>query len=186
MVFRLIKSKLKSNNKMENQTTSSKSIMLNYGLYLGLASILIQLIIYVSGMTYENPWWGSVISIVSYVVLIFMGTKSFRTNNHGLLSFGEGLKIGIGISLISAIIFVIYDQIFRNFIEPEYLVNVLEVTREKMLDQNISSEIIDSSLEITETMASPLISSGVAIISSLFLGFIISLFTTLILKKGEE
>lgn len=185
-VLRLIKSKLKSNNKMENQTTSSKSIMLNYGLYLGLASILIQLIKYVLGMTYEIVWWESVLGFVISIVFIFLGTKAFRSSNQGLLSFGEGLKVGIGIALISAIIIVIYQQIFMNFIEPDYMANMMEVTRQTYVEQNMTSEQIEAAMEMSEGFSSPLITSGFALIGALFVGFIISLFTTLILKKGEE
>jgi len=185
-VLRLIKSKLKSNNKMENQTTSSKSIMLNYGLYLGLASILIRLIKYVLGMTYEIVWWESVLGFVASIALIFMGTKAYRTSNQGLLSFGEGLKVGIGIALISGIILVIYEQIFMNFIEPDYMANMMEVTRQTYVEQNLTSEQIEAAMEMSEGFSSPLITSGLALIGALFVGFIISLFTTLILKKGEE
>ena len=185
-VLRLIKSKLKSNNKMENQTTSSKSIMLNYGLYLGLASILILLIKYVLGMTYEQVWWESVISFAISIVLIFMGTKAFRSSNQGLLSFGQGLKIGVGIALISGVILVIYQQIFMNFIEPDYMKNMMEVTRQTLVEQNMTSEQIETTMEMSEGFSSPLITSGFALIGALFLGFIISLFTTLILKKVEE
>ena len=171
---------------MENQTTSSKSIMLNYGLYLGLASILIQLVIYVSGMTYDQPWWVQVLGFLVSIALVFMGTKTFRTNNHGLLSFGEGLKVGIGIALISGIILVIYEQIFMNFIEPDYMANMMEVTRQTYVEQNLTSEQIEAAMEMSEGFSSPLITSGFALIGALFVGFIISLFTTLILKKGEE
>ncbi len=171
---------------MENQTTSAKSIMLNYGLYLGLASILIQLIIYVSGMTYEQPWWAGVVGFVVSIILVFLGTKSFRSNNNGLLSFGEGLKVGIGISLISAIIGVIYNQIFVNFIEPDFMENSMEVARQQMAEQNLTSEQIDAALQISEGFSSPVATIGLTLIGGLFVGFIISLFTTLILKKGEE
>ncbi len=171
---------------MENKTTSSKSIMLNYGLYLGLASILIQLIKYVLGMTYEQVWWESVIGFVLSIALIFMGTKAFRSSNQGLLSFGQGLKVGVGISLISAIIIVIYQQIFMNFIEPDFMVNMMEVTRQNLVEQNMTSEQIETTMEMSEGFSSPLITSGFTLIGGLFVGFIISLFTTLILKKGEE
>jgi len=39
---------------MENKPNQSKNIMLTYGLYLGVASILISVVYYVLGMAYEN------------------------------------------------------------------------------------------------------------------------------------
>ncbi len=49
-----------------------------------------------------------------------MGLKTFKASNNGLLSLGESLKIGLGISLYGAIIYVIYFFVFTNFIEPDF------------------------------------------------------------------
>jgi hypothetical protein len=62
----------------------------------------------------------------------------------------------------------------------------MEVTRQTLVEQNMTSEQIETTMEMSEGFSSPLITSGFALIGALFLGFIISLFTTLILKKGEE
>ena len=45
---------------MENQA-NSKNVILNYGLYLGVASILLSLIIYATGNHLEPHWFFSVI-----------------------------------------------------------------------------------------------------------------------------
>ena len=71
---------------MENQAASSKSIMLNYGLYNGLAGVLLQVFLYATGMIYDQPWWVGVLGFVISIALIFMGTKAFRHTNNGLLN----------------------------------------------------------------------------------------------------
>ncbi|MGB0776613.1 MAG: DUF4199 domain-containing protein [Flavobacteriaceae bacterium] len=171
---------------MENQTTSSKSIMLNYGLYLGIAGILIQVIIYALGLSYEQPWYAGVIGFVITAVLIFMGSKAFRTANNDLLGFGEGLKIGMGIVLVGTILGLIYQQIFINVIEPDFVANTMEIAKQNMVEQNMTSEQIDAAMEMSAKFSSPLMQMAFGLIWSLFVGFIISLITSLILKRTEE
>lgn len=171
---------------MENQTASSKSIMLNYGLYNGLAGILLNVMLYALGMIYEQPWWVGVIGFVISFALIFMGTKAFRFTNNGLLSFGQGLKIGIGISLIGGIISIIYQQIFINFIEPDFAKNQMDIVKQNMVESNASSEQIEATMQMMEMGQGPLAQIGFGLIAVLFIGFIISLITSLILKRDEE
>jgi hypothetical protein len=62
----------------------------------------------------------------------------------------------------------------------------MEVARQQMAEQNLTSEQIDAAMQMSEGLSSPLATVGFTLIGALFVGFIISLFTTLILKKGEE
>ena len=75
-----------------------------------------------------------------------------------------------------------------NFIEPEFLTNTLAGTEQKMLEQNpnMSDEQIEQALSITKKMMSPMIMIAMALIWTLFVGFIISLISGLILKKSDE
>ena len=60
---------------MENQEMSPKQIMLNYGLLLGFASILINVVLYAAGKTYDQHWSVGVISTlitVSVLILSFI------------------------------------------------------------------------------------------------------------------
>ena len=59
---------------MENQT-SSKQIMLNYGIILGVVSILLNVIMYVMGNTYDPPAYMGIVSIAIMIGLIVFGIK---------------------------------------------------------------------------------------------------------------
>jgi uncharacterized membrane protein (DUF106 family) len=173
---------------MENQEITPKQIMLNYGLLLGFASVLINVALYSMGKTYDPHWSVGVISIGVTVVIIILGIKKIKELNNGFLSLSEALKTGLGIALISGIITVIYTLIFTNFIEPEYFARMLEVQQQKMLETypNFTDEQLEASMEMAKKMSGPAISSAIAIIGSLFFGFIISLIGGLIMKKTDE
>ncbi|OIQ38561.1 MAG: hypothetical protein BM563_05880 [Bacteroidetes bacterium MedPE-SWsnd-G1] len=171
---------------MENQTVSSKSIMLSKGVMLGIASILLAVTVYALGQSYDQPFWATLVSIVLTIVVIAMGLKEFKGGNGGFLKLGEALKIGLGISLISAIVYVIYFMVFINFIEPNFYENMYAVQESAWIDAGMTDEQIDGAKSMFETMANPMVTSGIVLISSLFFGFITSLIVGLIMKKSNE
>ncbi|SFS29793.1 DUF4199 domain-containing protein [Lutibacter maritimus] len=173
---------------MENQKSSSKQVMLNYGLILGVVSIVLSVGIYAMGKIYDQGIGVMLISFAIMAVVIFMALKNFKAGNNNLLSLGEALKIGLGIALIGAIISVIYNQIFINFIEPDFMENMMKVGEQKMLEQypNMTDEQLEGARQMQEKFSSPLIGAAMGIIGSLFFGFIISLIEGLILKRTEE
>lgn len=173
---------------MEDQKLSSKQVMLNYGLVLGVVSILLSVGIYAMGMIYEQDWKVALFSFIIMAVITFMALKKFKEGNNNLLSLGEALKIGLGIALIGGIIGVIYNQIFINFIEPDFMVNMMKVGEQQMLEQNpnMTDEQLDMAKEMQAKFSTPAIAAAFGLIGSLFFGFIISLIEGLILKRTEE
>ena len=173
---------------MENQKSSSKQVMLNYGLILGVVSILLSVAIYAMGKIYDQDWKVMVISFIIMAVIIFMGLKNFKEGNNNLLSLGQALKIGLGIALIGGVVSVLYNQVFINFIEPDFMENMMKVGEQKMLEQNpnITDEQLEMAKEMQQKFSSPLIGAAAGIVGSLFFGFIISLIEGLILKRTEE
>ncbi|AMC10453.1 hypothetical protein Lupro_03935 [Lutibacter profundi] len=173
---------------MENQTTTPKQIMLNYGLVLGLTSILINVIIFAIGKTYDPHWSVGVLGFIIMIVILVLGIKKMKEINGGYLGLGEALKIGLGIALISALISVIYTLIFTNYIEPEYFTRMAEVQQQKMLEAypNFTDEQLEASMAMTKKMSGPFVTSAMTIIGSLFFGFIIALIGGLVMKKTNE
>ena len=173
---------------MENQEITPKQIMLNYGLMLGFASILISVALYAMGKTYDPHWSVGVFSTLITAVVVILGIKKIKEFNGGFLSLSEALKTGLGIALISGLIFVVYNLIFVTFIEPEYFARMMEVQQQKLIETypNFSDEQLEASLEMAKKMSGPMINSAIIIIGSLFLGFVISLIGGLIMKKSDE
>ena len=174
---------------MENQKSSAKQVMINYGLYIGLASILINVINYAVGDVYRPHWIISVAGIVISIVLIVLALKKFKDGNEGLMSLSQALKVGLGASLISAIIVLIYMFAFSNFIEPDFYANMAEVAYQTNVVEkypNMTDEQLEAARANVETFTSPGMNSAMILIFSLFFGFIISLIAGLIMKRTEE
>ena len=173
---------------MENQKSTPKQIMLNYGLILGFISILVSVANYAVGDIYRPHWSMTVIGLIIPVVFIVLGLKKLKELNGGFLKLGESLKTGLGIALISAIIFMIYFFAFTNFIEPEFYVRALEVKEQVILETypNFTDEQFEATLAIQEKTNNPIFTSAFILIFNLFYGFIVALIGGLIMKKTDE
>lgn len=173
---------------MENQKSSSKQVMLNYGLMLGFISILIGVANFAFGNVYEPHWIISVLGIAILIAFIVLGLKKIKENNEGYLKLGEAIKMGLGIALISGIIYLIYHHIFINFIEPEYAARFMEVQEQKMIEKypNMTDEQLQAGLDMVKKFSGPVIGSAFILIWSLFSGFVVGLIGGLIMKRTEE
>ena len=172
---------------MENQNASVKNIAFTYGLLLALFSITISVVAYVTGNHLDKNLWVSIISFLVTTALIIFGIKKFKVANDGFLSLGEALKVGLAIAVISGIIVAVYNYIFMTAIEPDFINQLMEVSREEMIKQNpnMTEKEMEMALNISKKFMSPGIMSAFAILGSLFTGFIISLIGGLIMKQNR-
>jgi hypothetical protein len=172
---------------MESQIASVKKIALPNGVLLALTTIVISVIVYVMGMTYEQPWWQSLLNFAAMLWFVIYGIKAFKKDNSGYLSLAEALKIGLAITLVAGIIGSIFTYLFTTIIEPDFVMNMLEASRVKMFEDNpeMTQEQIDMAMSISEKMMSPGILTAIGVIASLFFGFIISLISGLVLKNNR-
>jgi hypothetical protein len=171
---------------MEDQKTSAKSIILNYGLIYGVISILFHVILYIMGKHLEQNWITSLFGFVLMTVVIVLGVKKFKSFNNGLLSIGQAIKTAIGVVVFGALVYAIYNYVFMTFVEPDTMEQALELGRQKMIEADMSDDIIERSLEMQRKFSGPgIIGASVIIINAIF-GLIVSLVVGLVMKKEES
>ena len=172
---------------MDNHASSIKSTVITYGIILGSISVVFQLMLFFLDMHYKNDSTAGIVSLIIMISVLLYSFISYKKINLGYLSLSEALKIGLGISLVSALITIVYTQILINFLDPETMQKSLDLTMDTMRSENpeIPQEALDTARSIQEKMSGPLIFSAVQIIFSLFFGFIISLIGGLIVKKSR-
>jgi len=170
---------------MENQA-NSKSIILNFGVYLGIIGIIVHLVLWASGSIFELQWINTVISFVTMTVFFVLGIKKYKEASGGFISWGQGVKIGMGIVMISALIAVVYTLLFINVIEPDFQQQAMDFQVKAWEDAGLSSDQIEASLEMGERFQSPMIVSAMILAFNAFIGFIFSAIIAAIMKKTEE
>ena len=174
---------------MEDQPKlSAKSIMLNYGLMLGFVSIIIALVNYVFGDLYKPHWVVIVISLLASAAVIVLGVKKLKELNGGFLSIGQAIKTGLGIALISGLIYAVYLAVFVNYIEPAFFENVAAVQEQTIIEKypNLTDEQLEGAIKNTAMFNNTGANVTMSLMFSLIFGLIVSLITGLIMKRSEE
>jgi len=171
---------------MENQNLSTKT-MLTYGIFIGISGIILSLLNYSFGNMFKQHWSVQVGNFIFLVLFIVLGIKTFRDANAGLLKFGQAVKIGLGISLIGALIGVLFLFVFIYVIEPDFMTKMADFQQQTMYEKypDMPEEQLEQALKISKKFTTPTALALVTILWSLFLGLIISLISGLILKKEE-
>lgn len=168
---------------MENDKPAIKPIAYNYGLYLGLITIVSLVILYV--LNIESHWIASVLSTIATIAIYFYGISAYKKLNSNILSIRDGLKSGMAIALIGGIISAIYAAIHYSLIMPEFLLGKREEAIDTMMAQNpnIEGEALETAMKIIDVTASEFFIATMMLLGSLFFGFIVSLIISAIIKS---
>lgn len=167
----------------ENQPKTGK-YSLNFGLILGLISVVFGIMLYtMDAHTSQDPA-NTVISIVIMVAVIIWGIISFKKANSGFLSIGEAAKLGAGIALVAGIIGVIYTMVMANVIDTDFALKIAEVQKAKAeTDGVMTPEQIQQQYDGTINYF--WISYPIILIFNIIAGLVIGVIGGLILKKSK-
>lgn len=170
---------------MEHEQATAKKFVLNYGLLLGIVSVIFGVIMYVMNAHLDPGMIYTIIGFLVLIVIISLAIKAFKSENGGFLSLGEALKVGIGVAVIGGIIAALWSFVLMNYIEPDYMSQLMEVQREKMIEAQpeMTQAQLDATAEMTAKFSSPLMVMAFSLIGNLFFGLVISLIAGLIMKN---
>jgi len=170
---------------MEEQQPKTGKFALNYGLLLGLISVVFGVMLYTQKMHYERNTGIIVISIVIMAAIIFVGVNAFKKANGGYLSISEALKVAVGIAVIGAVISLAYQFVLTNYIEPDFMDKAIEMAKPEAMAQNpnMTEEQWEQGVEMQKSFA--WLQYPIGLIINCVLGLILGLVTGLILKKSK-
>ncbi|MEM6805083.1 MAG: DUF4199 domain-containing protein [Bacteroidota bacterium] len=168
-----------------------KKRILNFGLIAAAILMGINIIsLLVMGDDPENFAIGEVIgysTIILSMAVIYFAAKSYRDqDNEGKLSFGEGMKIGLGISCIGGIVFGLYNIWYLKIFDPEFMEKYFAYT--SGLERG-SEEFIEglSKLEAQSGFWMSIGGQTVLMFLTVFLiGVVISIISSFILQRKES
>lgn len=169
---------------MEEQKSSLFKNALNWGVIMGIVLVIYSLIMWFIGLSLEK--WTNWLSYLFVVVILILATINYRDKVlGGFMSYGQALGFGILVILIGVVISSIYNYIFMTFIDPEIINKMLAMQEEEFLKSGLTDDQIDRTMEMTKKFMTPLVISIMVIPVSVFFGFIITLITSIFLKKEK-
>ncbi|EAY24754.1 DUF4199 domain-containing protein [Microscilla marina] len=170
-------------NYEEMEPYTVKSAGLKYGLYLGVVSIVLSVLQFMAmGGSGSYILMGA--SVLIAVIAIVFAHNEFKRNNEGFMSYGEGLGIGVLVSIISGTISGAFGILYRTVIDPNFNQKVLESTRRTLEDAGTYNEAqIEQVLEMSQKFSTPGVSLLIALLSSAIVGLLMSLIISAITKN---
>ncbi|MEL7587766.1 MAG: DUF4199 domain-containing protein [Prolixibacteraceae bacterium] len=172
------------NTIMEEKSTFWPGAM-TYGLYVGIAIVLYSVILYVLGQTL-NPTLG----FISYLIIaagILLSQLHYRNNQlNGYIKYSTALGFGVAIMLFAGILQSLYTVILFKFVDPSLIDQMRLLQEEAMLKQGLNEESIEAASEMMGKFQSPVIMAVAGLFSSALVGFIISLVTSIFVKKADD
>lgn len=170
----------------ENQPKTGK-YALNFGLLLGVVSVVFAFMLYTADMHYQGGIPVMLISLALSLAALIIAMIQFKKANNGYMSFGQALKIGVGVCLIGGIIGIIFNQIMANVIDPDMMAKAMEFQKNQLLETTkMTVEQVDAQMEMGKSFSTPTMQIVFGLIFSIVIGFVLSLVPALVLKKNEN
>ena len=161
-----------------------RPIAVKFGFIAGFIGVLTSLVLYFTNQEYTSllKW----LPIIFMIVVIIVGQQQMaKSNSNYLISFGTLFKAGMVITLITAIFMVVYFVIYANFIEPNFIDKILDISRAEMAKKGLSEEQTEAAIEISKKFMSPIFMAVMSFISNFVIGAIASVIGAAIYKKEK-
>lgn len=110
---------------------SLQAVILPYGVYLGIASILISVLVYVIDLELYSKWYLTLINFIIVLAIGIMAVKKAKSlDTDPYFSFKTAFSAFFIPVMLGSLISIIFTGILFNFIDPEAAVYVQEITME--------------------------------------------------------
>lgn len=156
---------------------SGRSIGMTYGLFSGIVTIVIFVIISVSGL---NPFGGGLnyIGTVASIVLLVLAHRKYKQSGDGYMTYGQGMGVGFWFTLISCVLTVGFMYVYLTFIDNTPMQLMLDEQLVKMQEAGSPEEAIEMAMTWTKNLFWPM-----AVIGGLIGGIIVALLVTIFTQK---
>lgn len=127
-------------------------------------------------------------TMIGAFILVFFGIRSYRENyGVGKITFGRAFKVGILITLIACLFYVVSWEVVYRFIVPDFLDKYSGYIMEKMRASGATQQAMDASTQEMNAMkvwyANPFVRAAVTLVEVLPIGLVVTLISALVLRK---
>lgn len=172
---------------------SMKKIILTYGLISGAiaAVLMLGMALYMDNDP-ERFGGGEIVGyagIILSMVFVFLGVRAYRDQlAGGRLSFGKGFQVGILITLISCVCYVIAWHVISSTMMTDFMEKYVQYTLEQMKKEGATEiAIAQKSAEMErlgEMYKNPFVKSAITFLEPFPIGLLVTLLSAGILRKS--
>lgn len=167
-----------------------KKTVLAFGLISGAisAALMMALAFFIDEIGFDKGMIVGYTSMLLAFLLVFFGIRSYReTAGDGYISFGRAFSVGILITLISCICYVVtWEIVYFNFLPDfgeKYTNYVIENARASGASPEEMAKQVESMKNMKSLYDNPLFNAAITFLEPFPLGLIVTLVSALILRK---
>lgn len=169
---------------MEDKITVSQ-VSIKNGIILGLIFIVYGMILQFLNLDMQMMQYLGNINYVLLIIFVVIAHKAFKEGGDGFMSIGQGLKIGMSITMIATVLSSIFSYIYLKFIDDSMLEKIKDAQLEQYEKMGMDDAAIDQALEMSGKFMSAEMIQVWAILAMGIIGFIIVLIVSLFTKKNN-
>ncbi len=170
---------------MEEKTVSVWKTTLMPAIYLGIVSILLSVILYVTGNMFST--WASYLTYPIIIAGIVYGQITHKKELGGTLTYGQAVGSGVVTLIYASVISGIYSYLLYKVIDTSLVEQTRAFLEQKLLQQGRTpEEQIDTVVNILMKIYTPPVSIITSIFGGALTGLIISLITGIFVKKNPS
>lgn len=162
---------------------SPARVALKWGAILGIALIIYSLFLFLT----DNI--GNVgLGFISYALSIAgltMAMRDFRSQNGGLMTYGEGLSVGTLTAGVSGLLSGLFSVFYTTIIDTSVMERMLDQARERLEESGLSDDQIEQQVEFMKMFQSPGLTFVFGIIGSIVLGLVLSLIIAAFIRRTK-
>lgn len=169
---------------------STKKLATSYGLYLGLALILITVLIYAFDISLMTEWYYTPIVYLIIIVLGTMAVKKAKKFHTGIFSFKEAFTSYFVTILIGLVISTLFSLILFSVIDTDAASTLQEITMEKQAEMfekfgMTEAQINEAMAEVQKTDFFSFKNIAISLAIQLVIFSIIGLIVALIFREKD-
>lgn len=169
--------------------TYNKHTYILTGITIGIIFILIYMINQVLDLS-MNMLAGIFMFILNLVVLfigIYLAVRIYKNAHEKPLTFITAFKLSISITFVASIIYAVFCYVYQAYIDDFAMLNkVLEAQEKEMISKGMRYIAIEKAVKYAEYVGKhPLVLIGSTVLTYMFVGLIISMVISSILRNKE-
>ncbi|MDH5608842.1 MAG: DUF4199 domain-containing protein [Cyclobacteriaceae bacterium] len=167
----------------EQNSPSTMSTGIKWGLIAGLASIILFIAIDFSGQV-GNKALSSIGFLVS-IALLILAHREYKSDGDGFMEYGQGVGIGFWMGAVSAFLSSSFTYLYVTIINPAYMDTIKDIQQMEMEKRGMSDAQIEQAMEMSGFFTGPLAMFIFGLLGGVLITVILSLIVSAFTKKGR-
>ncbi|MCC7244066.1 MAG: DUF4199 domain-containing protein [Saprospiraceae bacterium] len=167
-----------------------RQTVLRYGLISGAVSAVLMTATAMYFRSHSDTGYGAILGYIGIflsMMFIFAGVRHYREQSGGSLGFGQGLKVGLLIALISCVCYVLAWMVVYATLMPDFMDTYIQAAMENLRNSGASeAEIQAQAAEMAhykEMYQNPMYRFALTFLEPFPVAFLVSLISAVVLRR---